>query len=149
MGWFLVTVALPVLAPMISLICMKAFPLAIPSAQLALVSVVRNGQLCWAAIGFCTSALYELAEPCPPSARVNAIFQGYLNGGMTLLLVLASLFAACGAVLPHTDGYASGVPRRGHNRVLLASLGITSLSAIGFALIPLGALASSDFWRLI
>jgi hypothetical protein len=37
----------------------------------------------------------------------------------------------------------------GHNRVLLASLGITSLSAIGFALIHLGALASSDFWSLI
>ncbi len=54
MGWFIVTVALPVLAPMISLICMKAFPLAIPSAQLALVKLVRDGQLCWAAIGFCT-----------------------------------------------------------------------------------------------
>lgn len=68
MGWILVTVALPVLAPMISLICMKAFPLAIPSAQLALLNLVKDGQLCWAAIGFCTSALYEMAAPCPPGA---------------------------------------------------------------------------------
>jgi len=145
-GWFLVTVALPVLAPMISLICMKSFPLAIPSAQLALLNLVKDGQLCWAAIGFCTSALYEMAAPCAPGANVDANIQGYLNGAMTFLLVLASLFAACGAILPHTGGYAAGMPRYGHDRVLLVSLGIIVLSASFYSLIHLGAFAP-DIWR--
>ena len=147
MGWILVTVALPVLAPMISLICMKAFPLAIPSAQLALLNLVKDGQLCWAAIGFCTSALYEMASPCAPGASVDASFQGYLSGFMTFMLVLASLFAACGAILPHTAGYALGVPWHRRYRVLAVSLAITAMSAGCYSLIHLGAFASSDFWR--
>jgi len=145
-GWFLVTVALPVLAPMISLICMKAFPLAIPSAQLGLVNMIKDGQLCWAAIGFCTSALYEIAAPCPPGAGVAANVQGYLHGILTFILVLASLFAACGAVLPHTVGYALGVRRHGRYKVLMMSIGITLLSAGLYSLIHLGAFAP-DIWR--
>ncbi len=73
--------------------------------------------------------------------------QGYLSGFVTFLLVLASLFATCGAVLPHTAGYAAGADQYGHHTVLKMSLGITTLSASLYSLIHLGAFAS-DFWRL-
>lgn len=135
MGWFLVTIALPVLAPSIALLCIRAFPLPIRPARLALVNVVKDGQLCWTSIGFCVSSLRELTRTSATGLILSAQRDQYLIGGFIFVLVVASLFAAFGTVFTTPQARRSGVSRIRHFRVFVCSLLMTAASAFGYSVI--------------
>ncbi len=138
MGWILVTLALPLLAPLIALICMRAFPLPVPAERLAWVTVVKDGQLCWATIGFCVSGLYELAEASASGLVMDSTRDQYLNGCLIFVLVLSSLFAACGAAFTTPQHRQAGVSWLKQFTVLAWSLVMASLAASGYSIIHFG-----------
>jgi hypothetical protein len=92
MGWFAVTILLPCLAPLLASLTFKLLTLP-DGVEARPMNAFRDGQLCWAAIGFCASALYELGQAESEEA-------GWIHGGLTLVTVLSSLIAAGGAIFP-------------------------------------------------
>lgn len=61
MGWFLINVVLPLLAPLLVLLLLKPLPVPHETAKkLSLLIPVKDGQLCWIAISLAASALYDM-----------------------------------------------------------------------------------------
>lgn len=50
-GWFLVNIVGPLLLPVVGILPLRLLPLGIPSANLRLMTTVKDGQLCWAVMG--------------------------------------------------------------------------------------------------
>jgi hypothetical protein len=140
MGWFLVTILLPLIAPLIGSAIYRIFP--IPNKPLFLdsvISTIKDGQLCWAALAFCCSALYEIdVPPEGGTAIIAAANAGKARFTVTLLLIIAGMIAAGGAAFPTDLACPQGEKWAKHYEVMVASFGITGLSAIGYALIHYG-----------
>lgn len=136
MGWFLVTVAIPLVAPIVLLALFWLLPLppAIAS-QVRLLVPIKDGQLCWGAMGFCVSALYEIAEPSATGRPIDPALVGWANGGFIVLLVFSAVLAAGGAVFSTPLGVPAGVDWRRHYATMLASLGLTALSAGAYTVV--------------
>jgi len=138
-GWFLTTILLPVVAPNVMLAIWRAWvhlPGVDPGRLKPLVPL-KDGQLCWAAIGFCASGLYELFEP-------GRVFDPQLRElfltALVVLLAASSVVAGGGAVFPAPDKPA-GVKWHTHYKALKGSLVLTAASAIAYTLVhfPPGA----------
>lgn len=132
MGWFLVTVGLPVLAPALALLCMRMFPLPVPMGQLVMTNLFKDGQLCWAAIGICVSALHDLSNALAGGVSVDITQHQWLEGGLIFVLVLSSLFAACGTAFVTPCMRPAGIAWIRHFSVLTCSLVLTLAAALGF-----------------
>jgi hypothetical protein len=59
-GWFLVNILAPLLLPVLVILPLKPLHLPVPPSRLRLMAAVKDGQLCWGAIGISASAIYEL-----------------------------------------------------------------------------------------
>ena len=140
MGWFLITIALPLLAPVVLMLCLKALPLPVAPAQMSLLTPVKDGQLCWGAIGFCASALYEISVPGELGILVDQRYAGYLTAGFIIMLVISSLFAACGAIFSIPLGCPAGMPWYKYYKALAVSLAMTGLSGAAYAVVHYGLL---------
>ncbi|WP_269633428.1 hypothetical protein [Pelomonas sp. BJYL3] len=136
MGWFLVTVVVPLLAPLVllGLFCFLPLPPNV-AAQLRLLTPIKDGQLCWGAMGFCVSALYEIAEPGASARPLAHDLAGWANGGLIFLLLLSALLAAGGSVFPTVVNVPAGVRWPQHFATLLASVILTALAAAAYALV--------------
>lgn len=141
MGWFIVSIFIPLIAPLIALVPFKWLPMP-QSAQLNLDFMIpfKDGQLCWGALGFCASALYEIAEPGGQGAIVPIPFVGWANGGLIVVLLAASILAAGGAVFPTHMPQPQGVRWRKHFSTFIASLCVTVLAAGAYTVVHYGLL---------
>lgn len=138
MGWFLVTIVLPVLSPMVLLPLYRVLPIPAKSkANAKLVSLVKDGQLCWAAMGFCVSALYEIAEPANPSLALTREVANWANAGLIVLLIFSAILASAGAVFPTPRAVPAGVRPVDHFAAMMASLVVTILSAGAYTAVHL------------
>lgn len=136
MGWFLVTVVIPLVAPIILLSVFWLFPLPPPmAAQVQLLAPIKDGQLCWGAMGFCVSALYEIAEPGLPDHALAHGLVGWANGGFIAILVFSALLASGGAVFTTPLNVPAGVSWQRHYATLLLSSGLTLLAALGYTVV--------------
>lgn len=136
MGWFLVTVVIPLVAPIVLLAVFWLLP--IPpavSSQLNLLLPIKDGQLCWGAMGFCVSALYEISEASGSATAIPVEMVGWANGGFFFLLLLSALLAAGGSVFPTPMAVTPGVDWRRHFATMLASLVLTVLAAVAYTVI--------------
>lgn len=136
MGWFVVSICLPLLAPLFGLFILSRLPLP-QSARSRLNYLVpfKDGQLCWIAIGFCASALYEVAVLAPYRRAVPEAAAGWINGWLIVLLVTASLIAAGGSIFPtrlHRPSHTSWFE---HFSCFTSSLFLTVAAAASYALI--------------
>ena len=97
MGWFLINVVLPLVAPLLVLVVLKPLPLPDEHRRkLNLLIAVKDGQLCWSAIGLAASALYEIGG----KRQVNDAMAGYLQAAAVAVIAAASVIAAGGAMYP-------------------------------------------------
>lgn len=127
MGWFAITILLPCLAPLLASLTFKLLTLP-DGVEASPMKAFRDGQLCWAAIGFCASALYELAQA--PSDHI-----GWLQGGLTLVMVLSSLIATGGAIFPAHRSGAAAVNWIWRYRCLMASLVLCMAAGVLYTIV--------------
>jgi hypothetical protein len=98
MGWFLINILLPLAAPMLVLGILRAFPMPQENrSELKLLLPVKDGQLCWTAIAFSASALYEIGAE---RSALNAASIGYVQGVAVFIIAASSIVAAGGATFP-------------------------------------------------
>ena len=140
MGWLLISIVLPLTTPLIALFFYKLLPLPVAPALLSFLAPLKDGQLCWGAISFCVSGLYDIAVPPLPTGSVPASYAGYANGGLIFLLVAASLVAAGGAVFPTPMPRLAHESVIGHYRTMFASMVLTVLAGAAYAVLHWGLL---------
>jgi len=134
MGWFLLTVILPVVAPIGGLIVFWLLPLpAATKAALKLVIPFKDGQLCWASMGFCVAGLYEIAEP--GAYPLDHSMANWSDAGLIVLLVFSALLAAGGAAFPTPYPAPVGVKPAGHFATMLASFVLIILAAAAYTVV--------------
>lgn len=122
MGWFFITIALPLLAPIALLLLIRTILLPQPWAKAPLADLFKEGQLCWLAMSFCASALHELASNARLLELLGVEFVGYVNAALIIILLAAGISAGFGNVF-------RGVPATDHDRLLYFSIGLTFAAA--------------------
>ena len=96
LGWLVVNILLPFFLPLIGILPFKILPLPL-GVEVRFIALVKDGQLCWAAIAMGASALFEYFN----ASRENlATFPqgGALLFVLSLAMILAVGLAAGGAV---------------------------------------------------
>ena len=63
MGWFIVSILIPLIAPIIGMLVLQRLPLPVNNSEKHLLVPIKDGQLCWASVAFCALAMYEIAVP--------------------------------------------------------------------------------------
>ncbi|WP_256080202.1 hypothetical protein [Massilia sp. YIM B04103] len=136
MGWILISIILPLTAPLIALSFLR--PLAVPESlrpSLSLMVPLKDGQLCWGAISFCAASLYELGIQSWVKAGTGISLQGYLIACLIVLLVVSSLLAAGGAIFPTSNTRPAGIKWHQHYRCFLVSLALTFCASLAYILV--------------
>lgn len=136
MGWFFITIALPLVAPIFLILQYKWLPIPPENAKLArFIAPVKDGQLCWAVIGFCSSAMYEMAVPGKDGRPIDGTYAGWIQAGFVILLVASSSIAAAGAVFPTDIGAPLGKPWYRHYSAFVVSLALTGLAGGAYTVV--------------
>lgn len=143
MGWFLVSIVLPLIAPNILLMIFGLLPLPARTQKLVKwAAPIKDGQLCWAAAGFCASGLYELSLAKEVLSGGTALPMGYVQSGLILLLVMSSFIAAGGAVFPSKLEVPSGAKWYKHYKAMTASVAMTFFAGGAYTVVHFGAVPS-------
>lgn len=125
MGWLLINICFPIVAPLAMYLVFVCIPLPRrPRKRLNPILTVKDGQLCWVAIGFCASALHEIS---------GVVGFDWLNGGLILILVLSSLLACGGALFQTTIHRAGDGAWARHYRCFIGSAFLTACAGSLFA----------------
>jgi len=134
MGWFIVSIVLPLIAPLVALAVFKTLPLPV---GFTLIGTFKDGQLCWIALGFCASALYEIATPATGGPPLRSGTIAWINGALVGVLVLSAMTAAGGAVFSTPSLRKPGVKWYVHYKCLVTSLIMTLFAAACYAVVHL------------
>jgi hypothetical protein len=139
MGWFLISIVLPLAAPICALLFLRPLPLP-PQvrASIRMMTLLKDGQLCWVAIGFCASALYEIGVSNPCSFRLPTGMLDYLTGVAIFMIVGSSLLAAGGAMFPTSALRPEGISWRKHYSCFTYSVGLSVCAASIYAMVHFG-----------
>jgi hypothetical protein len=138
MGWFVVTIIVPLVSPIILIAIYGVVPLPPRfSAKTKLVAPIKDGQLCWVGMAFCASAMYEIASARGPDGQPLQHFSGvwwWAIGGLIGALVGCSFIAASGAVFSTPLRIPMGKPWYRHYTTLIWSAALT-LAAAGIYMV--------------
>ncbi|WP_342118044.1 hypothetical protein [Pseudoduganella sp. OTU4001] len=139
MGWFLVNIVVPLLAPVFILCLLRPLPLPAPArTSLKWITPVKDGQLCWVAITFCASALHEYGTAASQFVAPPAALLQVSNGLANVCLVMSSIVAAGGALYPTSAEKQMGVSWVRHFSCFCVSLFFALASAFLYAIIHFG-----------
>jgi len=141
MGWFIVSIVLPFIAPLVALAVFKTLPLPVPTS---LIVPFKDGQLCWGALGCCASALYEIVTPPENQPFVIAGATGWITGALIATLAVSALIATGGAVFFTPLPRPPQVKWWRHFRCLLASVVLTLLATSFYAVVHFDLLRPSS-----
>ncbi len=139
MGWFIVSILLPLIAPLLASAIFKTVPLPVP---IHLMAPFKDAQLCWGALGFCASALYELDSLEIHAPIIRQDIKSWVSGGVIALLVIAALLAAAGATFVTPLPKPPGIPWHKHFVCFLYSVVVTVFAACAYAVVHFGLLGS-------
>jgi hypothetical protein len=131
-GWFFINIVLPIIAPVLSIILLRALPVPPPAGGLSMLVPIKDGQLCWGAIAFCASGLYDIGSD---GTIVSSNYNGWINVGVIILLVPSSLFAAVGAAFSTDINVPPGTKWHSHFSMLAASLVLTPLAGTAYTVV--------------
>lgn len=137
MGWILITIVLPIIAPAIGILVFLPAKQFLPNGVPNVIMLVKDAQLGWAALGFCTSALYEIFVPSAGMKMSAGQDYYWAIGGAMLLIFFSGVIAATGIVFP-TPPRPANVPFRKHYVIFLSSLLLTVLAALLYAMVHYG-----------
>jgi hypothetical protein len=140
MGWFMVTIILPLVAPILLTAIYGVVPLPPDFSEKTKVIVpIKDGQFCWVGVAFCASAIYEIADAggrpggqSPPSLSTQS---WWIIGGLIATLVSCSFIAAGGAVFSTPLRMPTGKVWHRHYATLVWSIGMTTVAAVIFSLV--------------
>ncbi|WP_374584725.1 hypothetical protein [Pseudoduganella sp.] len=139
MGWFLVNIAVPLLAPVFVLFMLRPLPLpAGARSSLKWIAPVKDGQLCWVAIAFCASALYEYGTIASELATPPAALLQISNGLANVCLVMSSIVATGGALYSTPVEKPAHISWPRHFSCFCTSLFFALASASLYAIIHFG-----------
>jgi hypothetical protein len=145
MVWFFVTVLVPLLAPFLLVPLFWILPISSHLKEDArLVALAKDGQLCWVAMGFCVSGLYDIAVRAIDHTPYSASSAATLFIGLVIVLVISAILAAGGAVFPTSLQVPAGVSWHRHYLNLIASSSFTILAAAGYTVVHFGLTKSPD-----
>ena len=121
LGWIFTTILVPLLAPNV---VMWLLGLGIKQARVRKLAVVKDGQLCWAAVAFSSTGLFELST--------TSVLAGPGRGWVGLVgsLMAGAFVAGTGAVFAAPQPLLNLPIDWTEYRLFLASLVITGLSAL-------------------
>jgi len=121
MGWLLINICLPILAPLGMYLVFNCIPLPrVPRKRINPLLAVKDGQLCWAAIGFCASGMREVYGKAGTE---------WILGILVLVLVLSSLLACGGALFQTSIREVRRTAWFSHYRCFIGSLMLTVCAA--------------------
>jgi hypothetical protein len=145
MLWFFVTILVPLLAPFLLVPLFWILPISSHlKADAKLVALAKDGQLCWVAMGFCVSGLYDIAARVTSHAPYNASSAATLFIGLVIVLVISAILAAGGAVFPTLLRVPEGVVWYRHYLNLIASSIFTILAAADYTVVHFALAKSLD-----
>jgi hypothetical protein len=124
--WHLVNLFVPTLLPLVFLSALFLFDLSKQDKLKANPLVaIKDGQMSWAGLGMCVSALYELRHPDPivtvPEPWAVTVFWA-LIANLLILTLLAALAPVFTTPAKRPSGFWANLK---HFRVLVASLLLT------------------------
>jgi hypothetical protein len=133
MGWFVVTIIIPLVAPII-LMAIYRTTAPLPrrsSGKTKLIVPIKDGQFCWVGMAFCTSGMYEIADAHGPAGQSLSSFPGqwWAIGGLVAALIGCSFIAAGGAVFSTPLRRPSDKPWHRHYSTLVWSGIATTVAA--------------------
>jgi hypothetical protein len=128
MGWFFIAILLPLLA----LLVFKLFPQVSP---VPLIAPFKDGQLCWGALGFSASGLYEIFSSDSRGIAITAASTGWLAAMLIVTLVFSGIVAAGGSVFPKSPTAPPGISTARHFACFFASLIAALLAATLYAVV--------------
>lgn len=132
MGWFIVNILLPMIAPLLGLLLFIPFPLPEKNAELVTwTSPIKDGQLAWAGLAFSAAAIYELEN----SSVASSALAKWILGALVVLVFVNGMVAALGGVFP-TEGKppAEKSPWRFY-KAMTASTALTVLAGGAFTVV--------------
>lgn len=140
MGWFIVSILVPLVAPILGMLVLRCLPLPVKENEKHLLVPIKDGQLCWGSVAFCALAMYEIVVPGTEGPLASGNTVNWLNGGFILLLAASAFIAAGGAVFPTEIKPITKNNWHKHYRALVASLVLTCLSAATYCVVHYGLL---------
>jgi len=130
LGWLVINILLPFFLPLLGILPFKILPLPI-GVEVKFIALVKDGQLCWAAIAMGASALFEYLN----ASRENLAAFSY-NGSLLFVLSLAMFLAvglAAGGAIFNTEYLKSPYSLKNwirHYKTLIGSFIVSVLTAI-------------------
>lgn len=140
MGWFLVSILLPLLSPIAAMWVLQRCRLPASPQQKSLLVPIKDGQLCWGALAFCALAMYEIAVPGPEGVLVSEGIRGYANAGFTLIMIPSAMMAAAGAIFPIAIASPLTESWYKYYETLATSLALTVIAGGAYTVVHYGLL---------
>ncbi len=136
LGWTFANIFMPILLPVVGMLVLIPLLGRLPSppAGLHVMTVVKDGQLCWAVIAMGTSTLYDLWEATKAVPKLVPQWGGLALILLIVMMLPAMVVAACGAVLATplmpTQRPRSVAAWAGHYVVFVGSAVLTLATAL-------------------
>jgi hypothetical protein len=96
MGWFLATILAPFYAPILIVIVSAVGESQSAKKKIRPIVLMKDGQLCWLAIGFCTEALHEVTTLPACKGAKPTIGAGVYLGFLIAVLLGSAILATSG-----------------------------------------------------
>lgn len=142
MGWFLITILLPIIGPVAGYGFFKLLSISSAAAPVPnILTLFKDGQLGWAALGFLSSALYDIRTQNPPGILVSASASGLIEASLIFLIVMAVILAAGGAVFVVPTGVPAGARWYLHYKTMVSSFVVTTLAVLLYMVVHYSWLA--------
>lgn len=127
-----INILLPVIVSILGIVLLRALPVPPPAGGSSMLVPIKDGQLCWGAIAFCASGLYDIGSD---GTILSSNYNRRINAGFIILLVPSSLFAAVGAAFSTDITVPSRTKWHSHFSMLAASLVLTPLAGTAYTVL--------------
>jgi hypothetical protein len=134
-GWFIVSIVMPLTLPALGVVPLQLLPLPVPIGRIRLMATVKDGQLCWVVVAMGASAIYELWRAITAHRPIPS-WSGIALGAILIAMLAGILLAAGGAVFssPVLTTRAGGLKAwAGHYRVFVFSAVLSAIVALPYA----------------